>query len=132
MGFADRLKDLKKQAQEAVVEHKDQIQQAVDTVGVLANEKTGGKYANKISKIHDQATSAVGKVATDDGASETADAAATATSFDAQSEAVADTAPPSGEPPSFADTPSDAETPAAPETPPPGVNPSHAAPDFES
>jgi transcription termination factor Rho len=140
MGFADRLKDLKKQAQEAVVEHKDQIQQAVDTVGVLANEKTGGKYATKISKIHDHASTAVEKAATD--GSDGAAAGAPVTSFDAQADAVADAppaadappvapTPPTGEAPSFADEAPVADA-APPADAPPAPNPSHSAPDFDS
>ena len=55
MGFGDKLKDLKQQAQEKVSENREKIQGAVDSVSVAANEKTHGKYANKIMKVHEQA-----------------------------------------------------------------------------
>jgi hypothetical protein len=50
MGISDRLKDLRSKAEDAVVEHKDQIQQTVAKVGSAADQRTGGKYTEKIQK----------------------------------------------------------------------------------
>ena len=57
MGFADRLKGLTKKAEDAAVEHKDQIHQAVQKAEATADQRTGGKY-------HDQIQQAAGKVDT--------------------------------------------------------------------
>jgi hypothetical protein len=59
MGFGDKLKDLKQQAQEKVSENREKIQGAVDAASVAANEKTHGKYANKILKVNEKAGSAL-------------------------------------------------------------------------
>ena len=91
MGFGDKLKDLRKQAQEAVAEHKEQIQGAVEAVSVAANEKTGGKYTNKIAKFGEKAGSAVDKFGTSEGAS---DEAASGADTTASSAAVDPTASP--------------------------------------
>jgi ElaB/YqjD/DUF883 family membrane-anchored ribosome-binding protein len=50
MGLADRLKGLSKKAEDATVEHKDQIQQAVQKAEAVAEERTGGKYHEQIRK----------------------------------------------------------------------------------
>jgi ElaB/YqjD/DUF883 family membrane-anchored ribosome-binding protein len=50
MGFADRLKGLTKKAEDAAVEHKDQIQQAVQKAEATADQRTGGKYHDQIQK----------------------------------------------------------------------------------
>jgi MT0933-like antitoxin protein len=64
MGFGDKLKDLREQAQETVAEHRDQIKDAVETAGVVANQKTRGKHAAQIAKFGEKATQAVDKFAT--------------------------------------------------------------------
>ncbi|HWD70053.1 MAG TPA: Rv0909 family putative TA system antitoxin [Solirubrobacteraceae bacterium] len=51
MGFGDKLKELRGQAQQAVAENKDRIQDAVQVVGDVANTRTNGRYANKIAKV---------------------------------------------------------------------------------
>jgi hypothetical protein len=61
MGFADKLKGLRDQAQQAVVENKDKIQGAVQTAGEVANTKTHGKYADKIAKVGEKVTASVDK-----------------------------------------------------------------------
>ena len=66
MGLSDKFKDLAKQAQEAVAEHKDQIHGAVDAVSVAADRKTHGKHTAKIAKIGDKAGKAVDRLAADD------------------------------------------------------------------
>jgi DNA-binding protein H-NS len=55
MGLADRLKDLTKKAEETAVEHKDQIQQAVQKAEVAADQRTGGRYHDQIRKAGAQA-----------------------------------------------------------------------------
>jgi MT0933-like antitoxin protein len=62
MGFGDKLKDLRKQAEVAVAEHKDKIQSVVENAGAVANDRTGGKYATKIMKVGEKATAAVDKI----------------------------------------------------------------------
>jgi hypothetical protein len=63
MGFGDKLKGLKDQAQQAVAENKDKIQGAVQAVGETANTKTNGKYATKIMKAGEKFESSVDKFA---------------------------------------------------------------------
>ena len=50
MAFADKLKDLRSKAEEAVVERKDQINQAVQKAGEVADQRTGGKYHDQIQR----------------------------------------------------------------------------------
>ena len=50
MGLSDKIKDLRSKAEDAVVEHKDQIQQTVQKVGEAADQRTGGKYSERIQK----------------------------------------------------------------------------------
>jgi DNA-binding protein H-NS len=59
MGFADRLKGLTKKAEDAAVEHKDQIQQAVQKAEATADQRTGGKYHEQIQKAGAKAESLV-------------------------------------------------------------------------
>ncbi len=61
MGFGDKLKGLKDQAQQAVAENKEKIQGAVQVVGEAANTKTHGKYADKIAKVGEKVESSVEK-----------------------------------------------------------------------
>jgi phage-related minor tail protein len=63
MGLGDKFKDLAKQAQGAVAEHKEQIHDAVDAVGVAADRKTRGKHTDKIAKMGQKAGDAVDKFA---------------------------------------------------------------------
>jgi MT0933-like antitoxin protein len=50
MGLSDRMKDLRSKAESAVVERKDQIQETVQKVGEAADQRTGGKYHERIQK----------------------------------------------------------------------------------
>jgi hypothetical protein len=50
MGLTDRFKDLKAKAEEAVVEHSDQIHSAVEKATAAADQRTGGKYSERIHK----------------------------------------------------------------------------------
>lgn len=61
MGLRDRLTGLREQAQEAVAEHKEQIQSAMETTGAAVDRKTHGKYTDKIAKYGQKASGAVEK-----------------------------------------------------------------------
>lgn len=50
MGFADRLNELTKKAKDASIDHKDQVEQAVEKAAVLADQQTGGKYHDQLVK----------------------------------------------------------------------------------
>lgn len=63
MGFGDKLKGLRDQAQQAVADNKDKIQGAVQNVGEAANSRTHGKYADKIAKVGDKVSGGVEKFA---------------------------------------------------------------------
>lgn len=66
MGFGDKLKGLRDQAQQAVVDNKDKIQGAVQSAGEVANTKTKGKYADKITKVGEKVSGSVEKIAGSD------------------------------------------------------------------
>jgi antitoxin protein of toxin-antitoxin system len=57
MGIADRLNELKSKAVDATVEHSDKIQEAVEKVASTANERTGGKYHERIEQAGAEAGS---------------------------------------------------------------------------
>ena len=59
MGFGDRLKGLKDQAQQTVSENRDRIQGAVQSAGEAANTKTHGKYAERIAKLGEKVSAGV-------------------------------------------------------------------------
>ncbi len=105
MGFGDKLKELKDQAQQAVAENKDKIQGAVQVVGEAANTKTHGKYATKIAKVGEKVEASVDKFA------------APGDDLDPGASAGAPTSTPAGAP-----------TDAPPSAPPP---PPSAPPEFE-
>jgi hypothetical protein len=67
MGFGNRLKDLRDQAQQAVAGNKDKIQGAVQNVGEAANARTHGKYADKIAKVGDKVSGGVERFAQGEG-----------------------------------------------------------------
>lgn len=50
MGLADRFKDLTKKAEETAAEHKEQIRGAVQKAGAVADQRTGGRYSERIQK----------------------------------------------------------------------------------
>jgi hypothetical protein len=133
MGFGDKLKGLKDQAQQAVAENKDKIQDAVQVAGQVANTKTHGKYATKIAKVGEKVETSVDKFAQGEDAEGAAGATATgatatgATPTDAPAAAVTHEPAAYSEPPAFEPHAEAAE--AAPEAP--AEKPSHSAPDFE-
>jgi antitoxin protein of toxin-antitoxin system len=55
MGIADRLRKLTKKAEEAAVEHQDQIHDAVQKAEAAADQRTGGQYHDQIVKAGDRA-----------------------------------------------------------------------------
>ena len=121
MGFADKLKELADQAQQAVSENREKIQGAVQNLGEAVNDRTEGKYAETIAKAGQRVSDAVDKIAKPDaegapgaeaagaagaaGAAEAADAAEAAEAAEAADAAEAGPgAPPpepSGAPPEF-------------------------------
>ncbi len=62
MGFADKLKDFTKKAQDTAADHKDQIHQAVEKAEVMADQRTGGKYHDKIAQAGAKAETYVDKL----------------------------------------------------------------------
>ncbi|MGO9973178.1 MAG: hypothetical protein ACLP01_10270 [Solirubrobacteraceae bacterium] len=133
MGFSDKLKQLKQQAQEAVAENKDKIHEAVEVVSVGADQKTHGKYTAKIAKFGQKASDAVDKFG-GDAAGQAGDAAGAAQDPSAA-------APPAGEhvapaPEAGMGSPSSADAAPAPSGPsfddaapaPPGPSFDDAAP----
>ena len=66
MGLSDKLKDLRRTAEDAVVEHKDQIHQTVQKVGEAADQHTGGKYTEKIQQAGAKASGFVDGLAGDE------------------------------------------------------------------
>jgi ElaB/YqjD/DUF883 family membrane-anchored ribosome-binding protein len=49
MAISDRLKQLTKKAEDTAAEHKDQIKEAVEKAEVTADQRTGGKYHDRIT-----------------------------------------------------------------------------------
>jgi MT0933-like antitoxin protein len=60
MGFTDRLKDLKGKAEDAAAEHNDQIRGAIQKAAATADQKTGGRYSEKIEQAGAKADTFVG------------------------------------------------------------------------
>ena len=59
MGLADRLKDLKTKATDAVVERNEKIHDVVEKATTTADQRTGGKYHERIQKVGAKADSLV-------------------------------------------------------------------------
>jgi MT0933-like antitoxin protein len=66
MGISDRLKDLKTKATDAAAEHSDKLHEAVDKVATVADQRTGGKYSERIQKVGAKADGLVGSLASSD------------------------------------------------------------------
>ena len=62
MGFSDRLKELGDKAKDVATERKDQINQAVETAGLVADRRTGGRYRDKIHRATQKTEEYVEKV----------------------------------------------------------------------
>jgi MT0933-like antitoxin protein len=63
MGLSDKFKQLGDRAKEAAAEHKDQISQAVENAGVIADRRTRGKYSDKIAKATEKTGAYVERLA---------------------------------------------------------------------
>ncbi len=59
MALTDKFKDLRNRAGDAVLDRKDQIEQAVQKAGDAADKRTGGRYHEQIQKAGDKAASFV-------------------------------------------------------------------------
>jgi hypothetical protein len=59
MGISDRLKDLKTKAVDATAERSDKIHEAVEKVASTADERTGGKYHDRIQQAGAKASGLV-------------------------------------------------------------------------
>jgi hypothetical protein len=68
MGFGDKFKGLKKQAQKSVAEHRDQIDDAVGVVGMAVDKKTKGRHTQRIAKFGQKTSQAVDKFADEEQA----------------------------------------------------------------
>lgn len=70
MGFLDRLKGAKDtvadKVGEAVDKHGDKIESGLDKAAGFVDDKTGGKYRDKIENATDKAKDALGKLDGDD------------------------------------------------------------------
>jgi gas vesicle protein len=105
MGFGDKLKDLREQAQQAVSDNKEKIQGAVQTAGEVANTRTKGKYASTIAKVGEKVTTGVDKFASEDEEHTATEPAAHEPPMHVESEVtdppVTTPATPTGAPPEF-------------------------------
>jgi hypothetical protein len=70
MGISDRLKDLKTKATDAAAEHSDKLHEAVDRVATVADQRTGGKYSERIQKVGAKADGLVETLASTDAAAQ--------------------------------------------------------------
>ncbi|MGI8713824.1 MAG: antitoxin [Solirubrobacteraceae bacterium] len=78
MGLSDRLKQFGDKAKESAVEHREEISNAVETMGGLADKRTGGKYTDKIAQAASKTEAAVDRFAGGDDASSEGQTAGTA------------------------------------------------------
>ena len=59
MGFADNLKGMVDKGKNLAAENADKIDDVVEKAGDLIDNKTGGKYADKIDKVQEAAKKAI-------------------------------------------------------------------------
>jgi hypothetical protein len=96
MGLADRFKDLKSKAEDAVVEHSDQIHSAVEKATTVADQRTKGRYSERIQQVGAKADNLVHSLK--DGDAQDTHAQDTGTQHsDAQGADLNDAAAPAGE-----------------------------------
>ncbi|WP_182379580.1 antitoxin [Nocardioides sp. WS12] len=67
MSLTDKFKDAKDKATDAVAEHGDKIEAGIDKVAGFVDDKTGGKFSDKIEGATSKAKDALGKVEGDKG-----------------------------------------------------------------
>jgi hypothetical protein len=65
MGISDRLRQLTKKAENTAAEHKDQIKEAVEKAEVTADQRSGGKYHDKIAGAASKAQAYVDRLEPD-------------------------------------------------------------------
>ena len=63
MGLSDKLKAITDKAKDSAAEHREQISNAVETAGVIADKRTRGRYSDKIAKAASKTESAVDRFA---------------------------------------------------------------------
>ncbi|MCJ0891785.1 antitoxin [Rhodococcus sp. ARC_M12] len=59
MGFADNLKGIVDKGKDLAAENSDKIDDVVEKAGDFIDNKTGGKYADKIDKVQEAAKKAI-------------------------------------------------------------------------
>lgn len=59
MGIMDSVKGLVNKGQELASEHSDKVQNVIDKAAGIADDKTGGKYSEKIDKAAEAAKKVV-------------------------------------------------------------------------
>lgn len=59
MGFADNLKGIVDKGKDLAAENSDKIDDVVDKAGDFIDNKTGGKYSDKIDKVQEAAKKAI-------------------------------------------------------------------------
>ena len=65
MEIPDKLKGLTRKAEDAAVEHKAQIQQALGKAAAAADKRTAGKYHERIQTAEEKAESMIDKLGQD-------------------------------------------------------------------
>lgn len=56
MGLFDAAKDAAAKGKDLAREHSDQVQDGIEKAGDLVDDKTGGKYADKVDKAQEFAS----------------------------------------------------------------------------
>ncbi|MDV8024447.1 antitoxin [Rhodococcus sp. IEGM 1330] len=59
MGFADNLKGIVDKGKDLAAENSDKIDDVVEKAGDFIDNKTGGKYADKVDKVQDAVKKAI-------------------------------------------------------------------------
>lgn len=59
MSFVDNLKGLVGKGKQIAAENSDKIEDAVEKAGDFVDDKTGGKYADKVDKVQEAAKKAI-------------------------------------------------------------------------
>ncbi|MGH2889095.1 MAG: MFS transporter [Solirubrobacteraceae bacterium] len=99
MGFGDRFKGIAQQAKGKAADNREKIQGAVDAASAAANQKTHGKYADRLMKVSQKTGSALDKLA--DGAEADTGATSGPESGTAARPDEPQSSSPTGEPPRF-------------------------------
>ncbi|KAA0927764.1 antitoxin [Rhodococcus sp. IEGM 1401] len=59
MGFADNLKGMVDKGKDLAAENSDKIDDVVEKAGDFIDNKTGGKYSDKVDKVQDAVKKAI-------------------------------------------------------------------------